>query len=150
MGMVKEQELIELCYTQSVIRSSIVNPLSCYQFTFLFNHFEMSKDFLRQLFYKMDEQERKDFEKDILSAATIIRVLSTEYLQNAVLFIQNDMVQFFKERLKEMHALQKFKYRLEYKLHPEKFESVNYYIDGSEEFILKNNSGLINNVVTFY
>ncbi|MBO7713604.1 MAG: hypothetical protein J6S85_26160 [Methanobrevibacter sp.] len=47
----------------------------------------MDKDFLRELFYKMDEQERKDFEKDILSAATIIRVLSTEYLQNAVLFI---------------------------------------------------------------
>lgn len=109
----------------------------------------MDKDFLRELFYKMDEQERKDFEKDILSAATIIRVLSTEYLQNAVLFIQSDMVQFFEDRLKELHALQKFKYRLEYKLHPEKFESVNYYIDGRQEFILKNNSELIKNIVTF-
>ena len=113
------------------MRQSIELPFDCYQFTFLFNHFEMSKDFLRELFYKLNEHDRKDFEKDILIAATIVRILSNEYLQNAILYIENNMIEFYRDDLEYQHALAKFKYRLDYQLHPEKYkETTEYYITG--------------------
>ena len=90
-------------------------------FNLIFLQYKLSKDFLRQLVNMLPEKDRKYLEDDIVSAATIVRVLSDSYLYNAITYIEDGLVYFnqTKEDLEYQHAIQKFKYRYQWQQTPQ-------------------------------
>ena len=57
-------------------------------------------------------------EDKIVEAATIVKVLTNQFLKNSITYIEAGLVEFWKDRIEEQHALDKFKYRLQYQQSP--------------------------------
>lgn len=79
----------------------------------------MTKDFLREIVLQLDEKSRNFLEQQLVEAATIVKVLNTQFLYNSINYIEDGMVIYWKDRLEEQHALAKFKYRYDYQLSPQ-------------------------------
>lgn len=106
------------------IRSTWLNDAQC--FLFAFNNFRFDLDFLRQQINKLNDIERKKVEEDLVLSATVVRLLSPEYLANAILYITSGLVKHCKFELEQRNAHRKFKYRLSVKL-----KTSEYWCDGS-------------------
>jgi hypothetical protein len=52
-----------------------------------FKNFRFDLDFLREMVEKLSKKDRKQLEEDLIMSATIVRVLTPEYLANALLYI---------------------------------------------------------------
>ena len=98
-------------------------------FLFAFSNFRFDLDFLRQMVEKLSKNDRKALEDDLILSATIVRVLTPEYLANSILYIQSGLVEYNKFELDQRNALRKFKYRLTVKLKKEPF-----WCDGSGKY----------------
>lgn len=109
------------------IRSSWSNDTK--SFLFAFSNFRFDLDFLRQKVEQLNKQVRKALEDDLVLSATIVRVLTPEYLSNALLYIQSGLVNYNKFELEQRHAIRKFKYRLSVKL-----KTSEYWCDGSGKY----------------
>ena len=83
------------------------------QFSFIFGNYVLSKDFLRELIGRLNRSQRLSFEEDICWSAKIVRMLSPAYLQNAVTFLRECKIEFFKTEFEAYRAIQKFLYRLQ-------------------------------------
>ena len=98
-------------------------------FLIAFSNFRFDLDFLRQMVEKLSKEDRKKLEDDLVLSATVVRVLTPEYLANALLYIQSGLVEYNKFELEQRHAIRKFKYRLTVKLKTESF-----WCDGSGKY----------------
>ena len=52
-----------------------------------FSNFRFDLDFLREMVEKLSKEDRKKLEDDLVLSATVVRVLTPEYLANALLYI---------------------------------------------------------------
>ena len=100
---------------QSTIRQYFCYQFDFIQFKYVFDRFELNKDFLRQLIGKLNHCQLLELHSDILTSAKIVRVLSVAYLANAITFLKDCKVDYWKEEFQHFNALQKFKYRLGWK-----------------------------------
>ena len=100
---------------QSTIRQYFLYQFDLIQFKYIFDRFELNKDFLRQLIGKLNHCELLELHSDILTSAKIVRVLSIAYLANAITFLKECCVEYWKDEFEYYNALQKFKYRLGWK-----------------------------------
>ena len=99
------------------------------QMLMAFKNFRFDLDFLREMVEKLSKEDRKALEDDLVLSATIVRVLTPEYLANALLYIQSGLVEYCKFELEQRNATRKFKYRLTVKLKTEGF-----WCDGSGKY----------------
>lgn len=98
---------------QSIIRQNFFSEyFDLIQFNYIFDRFELSKDFLREMIGRLNHCELLEFHSDILTSAKIIRVLSIAYLTNAITFLKECRVDYWKSDFEYYNALQKFRYRL--------------------------------------
>ena len=97
---------------QSTIREYFFNDFDFIQFKYVFDRFELNKDFLRQLIGKLNHCQLLELHSDILTSAKIIRVLSVAYLSNAITFLKDCKVDYWKDEFEYYNALDKFKHRL--------------------------------------
>ena len=100
---------------QSTIREYFFYDFDFIQFKYVFDRFELNKDFLRQLIGKLNHCQLLELHSDILTSAKIVRVLSVAYLANAITFLKECCVEYWKDEFQQFNALDKFKYRLSWK-----------------------------------
>lgn len=110
---------IPICFTTFPVSETELrdetDDLDLQRFSFIFGNYQLSKNFLRQLIGKLTHAERLSFEDDICWSAKIVRILSPAYLKNAITFLKDCRVQFFKTEFEQYRAIQKFQYRLNFK-----------------------------------
>ena len=110
--MSKEIRLNLRDLNQSTIRQYFCYQFDFIQFKYIFDRFELSKEFLRELVGKLNHCQLLELHSDILTSAKIIQVLSVAYLANAITFLKECRVDYWIEEFEYYNALDKFKYRL--------------------------------------
>ena len=106
---------IKLCVrdlNETTIREHFFYDFDFIQFKYIFDRFELNKDFLRQLIGHLNHCQLLELHSDILTSAKIIRVLSVAYLANAITFLKDCKVDYWKDEFEYHNALDKFKHRL--------------------------------------
>ncbi len=97
---------------QSTIREYFFYDFDLIQFNYIFDRFELNKEFLREMVGKLNHCELLELHSDILTSAKIVRVLSIAYLANAITFLKECCVEYWKDEFEYYNALDKFKHRL--------------------------------------
>lgn len=126
-------EQIRLNYrdlNQSTIREYFFYDFDFIQFKYVFDRFELDKDFLRELIGKLNHCQLLELHSDILTSAKIVRVLSIAYLANAITFLKECCIEYWKDQFQCFNALQKFKYRLSWQ---NSDEYAKYHLHKKEE-----------------
>lgn len=99
---------------QTIRQNFFSNYFDLIQFNYIFDRFELSKDFLREMIGKLNHCQLLELHSDILTSAKIVRVLSIAYLANAITFLKDCKVDYWKGEFEYYNALEKFKHRLQY------------------------------------
>ena len=97
---------------QTIRQNFFSNYFDLIQFNYIFDRFELSKDFLREMIGKLNHCQLLEFHSDILTSAKIIRVLSIAYLINAITFLKYCKINYWKDQFAYYNAIDKFEYRL--------------------------------------
>lgn len=79
-----------------------------------FNTQVISKDVMREIWLKMPRKQRNGFQIELIIAATVVKVLSNEFLANCITLIEEGLSTSSKEQLEKLDALRKFKERYQY------------------------------------
>lgn len=80
----------------------------------VFNSTVLNKDVMREMVLKLNKVDRKCMEAEMLIAATVVTVLTNQFLQNSIAYIEDNLVMFIKDEVEKYNALKKFKDRLEW------------------------------------
>ena len=109
---------------QSTIREYFFNDFDFIQFKFIFDRYELDKNFLREMVGMLNHCQLLELHSDILTSAKIVRILSVAYLANAITFLKECCVEYWKYEFWYYNALDKFKHRLGWQ-HTEEYKKLH-------------------------